>query len=267
MDLKLGRKKATGGERFVATPPRVDLLPAAYRARLSALRMRLIAVVGALGIAATVAGTWGFGAIAVSDLQAQVDDVATQGRKLSEQVAVFAPVTNLATQTDALNATIESQTSKTVDHAAVAQRFLDAVSPFIDIRSFQLTAATPDNPDVTCVSTDPFNQVPLAGCISFSGEPKVGGASGSNVLNALGADSWFSNPYLPGLSADGSLSGSVGLSVEAFSSLAPEQPGPLGLPGSGGGEDGATLPGAEGGLPDLGDLQTDVPATNDEDGQ
>lgn len=219
MELKIGRKKATGGERFVATPPRVDLLPPSHRARLTALRTRMCTV-GVAGVTAlVVAGVWGTGLVAVNGLHADVEDATAQGAQLSEQVAVFAPVTNLALQTEALNSTIESQTARTVDHGAVMQRFLAAASPAMKVSSFQLSSATPDNPDVTCVSTDPFNQVPLAGCISFSGEPLMGAASASAVLNALGGDTWFSNPYVPALAADGSLSGSVGLSVEAFTNI------------------------------------------------
>ncbi|WP_156250988.1 hypothetical protein [Pseudactinotalea terrae] len=220
MQLKLSRKKkATGGQKFQATPPRVDVLPAAHRARLATMRNRRLVVGATLACAVGVLGTWGAGTAGIADLEDQVATAAERGRVLSEQVAVYSPVTNLATQTEALNTTIQSQTSRTVDHGAVMQRFLDAVGPYLQVTSFQLMTVTSENPDVDCVSTDPFNQVPLAGCISFTGNPTAGGATPSGVLNALGRDTWFADPYLPALAGDGSLQGSVGLSVEAFNQM------------------------------------------------
>jgi len=220
MQLKLSRKKkAAGGQKFVATPPRVDVLPPAHRARLATMRNRGLVVGATVACALGVVGIWGAGTASISDLEDQVATAAEHGRALSEQVAVYSPVTNLATQTEALNSTIQSQTERTVDHGAVMQRFLEAVDPYLQVTSFQLMTVTSETPEIDCVSTDPFNQVPLAGCISFTGDPVAGGATPSGVLSALGGDSWFADPYLPALAGDGSLQGSVGLSVEAFNQM------------------------------------------------
>lgn len=201
---------------FSAKPPRADLLPASVRARAADRRSRniSIAAVGALGVA--IACVWGANSLTLSGLEGDLAEAEASTADLSTQVAVFAPVTNLATQTQALTATVDAQTADEVDHAQVLARFLAASAGVMDPTSVVVNTETSG----ACVPTDPFNTVPLAGCITFSGTDLTGTGAGETV-RALSANEWFSDPFIPTVgtaseTAGATLNGTVGLTVEAY---------------------------------------------------
>jgi len=209
IDLKslLGRSTTASAAPVKIAPPRVDLLPSRYRRRARERTIRF-ASYGALA-ACGLATVGGFGLAANERSQAQEDHAAAQvvNSDLSRELAVYAPVTNLARQTRALTETVQAQTSITVDHAAVVDKFLQAAQGHMDVTSVSLDTSDGSG----CVSTDPFGgTTAAAGCLSFSGQAD----DVSGLLVSLGGEPWFSDPYVPSLGGD-SVSGTVTVTLAA----------------------------------------------------
>lgn len=218
MELTFTRKKPADTGPFTPGQPRVNLVPQSALDRAANVKARKLAV-AAWGVTViAVGGLWGSGFLAQTDVKTELADAKAEGEQLSVELAQYAPVTSIANQTKALNDTVASQTAGEIEHAAVITRFLAAVEGTMTVDTLQITTDGPG----ACVSTDPFQQVPLAGCISFSGQATGGGASASRIISALQTDTWFSDPFIPSVGSgneeDGpaSFSGTVGLTMEAY---------------------------------------------------
>jgi hypothetical protein len=217
VELTLTRKKPTETGPFTPGQPRVNLVPPSALDRAADRRARKLAAATWGVCAIAVAGIWGTGLLTQTGLKTDLADALAEGEQLSVELAQYAPVTSIASQTKALNDTVASQTAGEVDHSDVVTRFLAAVGDTMVVDTLQISTDGAG----ACVSTDPFQQVPLAGCISFSGQAAAGGASASQIIAALGGDTWFSDPFIPSVGAgageDGaaSFAGTVGLTMEA----------------------------------------------------
>ena len=233
MELTLTRKKPADTGPFTPAQPRVNLIPPAALERAADRRTRRLAVTAWAVSVLTIAAVWGAGYVSQQDTRTDLEDAQARGADLAIQLAQYAPVTSIASQTDALNTTVASQTSGEIDHAAVLEHFLAATGGAMTLDSLQIDT----DGSGTCVSTDPFQQIPLAGCISFSGKASGGGSAASEVIAALTADQWFSDPFIPtvgsGNDEDGTanLSGTVGLTMSAVTAMtsdpneSPAEPG------------------------------------------
>lgn len=219
MELTLRRKTpdVTTGP-FTPGQPRVNLVPQSSKDRALATRDKRLAVLAWTGSVLALGTWWGAGFLAHAAAETELADATTIGQTLALDLALYAPVTTIAAQTQSLTDTVAAQTATEVDHAQVIERFLAAVSGTLDVQT--MTVAT-DNSSA-CVSTDPFSVVPLAGCITFTGTAGPGSAGVASVITALSGDPWFADSYIPTIS-DGTggaatVSGTVGLTVEAYAS-------------------------------------------------
>lgn len=209
------RRSAPPAAKFTPNPPRVDLLPPHVREAVKARRARRTAigmvVVAVLGVGA------GFAALTLRSATLQHDLTVAQQEQttLNDQLAVYAPVTDLAVQTKQLTATVQSQTAASVDHAQVLQRFFTAVQDVMTVKQVSVDTS----PESVCAQSDPFQATPTAGCVTFTGV--VPGTDGASlVLTALGRDEWFTGAFVPTIGSDTStgtatVTGSVALSLSA----------------------------------------------------
>lgn len=217
------RKTKTPVSAGVFTPsqPRVNLVPAAALDRAGNAKAKRVAVFAWAGSIVVLGGWWASAAIASGAVADDVTLATANAQTLAVQMSLYAPVTTIATQTQALTDTVASQTASEVDHAEAITRFLAAVGSTMTVESMQIST---DN-SAGCASVDPFNEVPLIGCITFSGSATNGGSSASEVISSFSSDTWFVNPFIPtvGAATEGvtPLSGSVGLSMEAQTAQAP----------------------------------------------
>lgn len=218
MELTLRKPKATPGpdlSSFTPTHPRVNLVPQSAIDRAADRRARKVAIGGWVGSVVLIAGWWGTGLVASQDAHDQLSKANADGQALALQMATYAPVTSIATQTKALNDTVASQTATEINHDEVLARFITAVSGLMDIQSVQLSTGSTTG----CVSTDPFKQVALAGCITFTGNATAGSASASQIITSLSGNTWFSDPFIPTVGAPTAkgtpVSGTVGVTVDA----------------------------------------------------
>ena len=187
--------------------PRVDLLPEAHRQRVRARAMRRRTIAVAAGTGVVVAGAWGTTLYVNGAAQDRFDQAKALEQTLSADMAVYSPVSNLATQTQSLTGTIEVQESTSVDHDVVLDRFLAAAAGRIDVASVHVDTSGPGS----CVSTDPFAaQTELVGRVTFSGSP----LDVPGLLSGLSADDWFQDPYVPTVGDGTSLAGTVGLTAQ-----------------------------------------------------
>jgi len=201
---------------FRPAPPRADLLPESVRVRAANRRSRAISIASVSAVGVALAGVWGSGSITQTSLQDEIDTAQTHQSVLNAELAVFAPVTNLATQTEALTLTVGDQTALEVSHADALARFLNASAGTMDPTTVTINTAA----NSACATTDPFNQVATAGCITFTGTD-LSGTGASAVVRALGEDEWFTNAFVPTVGAatedsGASLSGTVALTTAAY---------------------------------------------------
>lgn len=234
MELTFTRKKPADTGPFTPGQPRVNLVPQSALDRAGNVKARKLAV-AAWGVTVIAVGSlWGAGFLAQTDVKTELADAKAEGEQLSVELAQYAPVTSIANQTKALNDTVASQTSGEVNHDQVITRFLAAAGDTMVVDTLQITTDGAG----ACVSTDPFQQIPLAGCISFSGQATGGGSSAAQIISALKTDTWFSDPFIPSVGAgndeDGaaSFSGTVGLTMEAYAVPPADPAGPPADPGA-----------------------------------
>lgn len=223
MELTLSRKpKAADTGPFSPSQPRVNLVPRAALDRAANARARKFAIIGWVGSVAAIGLWWGAGFVEANRTADALAAAAGQGEQLALKMALYAPVTTIATQTQSLTDTVASQTAGEVDHGDVINRFLAAIGDTMTVSSLQIGTTN----DAGCVSTDPFNQVPLAGCVTFTGTSAGGAPAASEVITSLTKDSWFVDAFIPTVGADSAggtpMSGTVGLTVDAFT--APTEP-------------------------------------------
>ncbi|GEL47147.1 hypothetical protein CHO01_22630 [Cellulomonas hominis] len=201
-------RKASTEAAVKISEPRVDLLPEVYRARAQERSVRTAAIAAAVGAAVLVGGGWGLGVVRNGQAGAALQQARATEQQLSGDMAVYAPVTNLAAQTRALTDTIESQAALAVDHDAVLARFLTAAEGRLVVTSLSLDTEN----GAACARTNPFetDAQPL-GCISFSGQP----LDVPGLLDALASDDWFVDEYVPGAGAGETITGSVSVTAAA----------------------------------------------------
>lgn len=218
INITLTRRPAETGP-FVPSAPRVNLVPPAALERRANRRARSRSIVLWVASVLAVAALWTNGTISQANMKVDLQAARSEGETLATQLARYAPVTSIAAQTKALNDTVASQTTNEVDHAAVIEHFNHDVEGLLAVSS--LTIGTDST--TGCVSTDPFADVPLAGCITFTGEG-AGSTGAAQVIAALTDDPWFHDPFIPSVAdaKDGSatLSGTVGLTMEAYVAFA-----------------------------------------------
>jgi len=137
---------------------------------------------------------------------------------LTSQLAHYAPVNLISQQTQSLKDTVAAQTEREILHDQALARFMAAVDGMMTINTIQVTTEGPG----ACVSIDPFETVPLAGCITFSGTG-ASQAAPSQIMAALNSQAWSAYAFIPtvaGTADDGSVpvSGTVGLTEQALAS-------------------------------------------------
>jgi len=201
---------------FRPDPPRADLLPESVRARAATRRSRAVSIAAVSAVGVALGGVWFSGSMTASSLQEEIAAAQADQSVLNAELAVFSPVTNLATQTEALTLTVGDQTSLEVSHADALARFLNASLGTMDPTTITINTAA----NSACATTDPFNQVATAGCITFTGTD-LSGTGASAVVRALGEDEWFTNAFVPtvGAATEGTgatLSGTVALTTAAY---------------------------------------------------
>lgn len=218
MDLTLTRKPKTQTDAgpFTPGPPRVNLVPPSSVERAAEARARKVALAAWGASLLAVMSIWAVGMSASGNANTQLSGAKAQSASLALDLARYAPVTTIAQQTQALNATVAAQTASEVDHSEVISRFMAAIGTTMTVDSLQVST---DN-SAGCVSTDPFQQVPLVGCVTFTGTAPGGPPAASQIITSLVGDTWFIDPFIPSVGAAGQdgtpLAGSVGLTMEAY---------------------------------------------------
>lgn len=216
--LTLGRPRPSGANstaRFRPTPPRADVLPPVWRAKEAARVARIRAFAGCAAAIVVVAGTYGFGVVHGRQVDASTATALDRQRELSRELAVYAPVTNLAVQSEQLTTTVQQQTSTDVDYSKVMGRFLQAVSGTMQVTSMRISTG----PNTVCASSDPFVDRPTAGCVTFAGTA-IGQGGAAATVAALSHDDWFVDAFIPNVGTNDAgattVSGSVALSVDTY---------------------------------------------------
>lgn len=219
-ELTWGKPKATGAEpgaAFSPEPPRVNLLPPSARERVSGQKARNGAIALVASAAVLIGGLWANGYVARQGYQETLAAQTARQSELAAEMAVYAPVTNVAAQSNSLTDTVASQTTNEVLHAEVLARFVETVGNVGAIQNISLMSGA----NATgCTSTDPFNTVPLAACITFSINAQGGRGAASQLITQLSASDIFVDPFIPTVAAgaDGTsaLNGTVGVSESVY---------------------------------------------------
>lgn len=220
MELSRARKAPKAAGPFVPAPPRVNVLPPASRERAAARKAKRASLT-AFGLSVlTVGGLWGNGFLVQVDQKGALAEAKEAQATLATEMAVYAPVTNVAAQSNSLTQTVQAQTQKEVLHAEVLSRFVEAVG---DVGSVQSVSLATGEGAAACTSTDPFNEVPRAGCLTFAVKSATGQAGAATLISNLSAQEFFVDPFIPSTppsSGEVVLNGTVGVSEAVYASQA-----------------------------------------------
>lgn len=216
--------------KFRASPPVADLLPASVRASARDGRKEKQVVSGAGVVVALAACWWGLSVYQGQTAERELDAARAVNTDLLAEQAMFAPVTTLAVQTEALTATVRGQTETRVAHSELLAKFLEATEGRLNVT----TLAMATTGVAECTSTDPFGDTVTIGCLTFGGEVTTEQGA-ADLVTALNSDEsgWFIDAFIPSIGRNAAgvgatISGTVAVTSAAVmpDPLAPEATDP-----------------------------------------
>lgn len=216
-------------ESPVRALPGVNLLSAAEFERMSARRLRRRFVVAGVAMVLLVGGAWAFQHVRVTESRKLVAVEQAETSRLSSQTQVLAPVRTFVNGVAVQESTVQDAMAGEVYFSEVLDGIRDATPPGAQLATIAVTLAdlTGAGVDPTtgavvsaCPGPDPFNTLPVVGCVMLSGTAASRAEVGDLVVE-LGHSPLFVEPFISTTTtggADGvSFGGSVGLSEKVFS--------------------------------------------------
>ncbi len=245
--MELGRKKGADladeeveHPPFVASLPRVNLLPTAVRESLAMRKVRRVLLAVVLLLAVVAGGVWYLQGSRISDAEQRLADARAESGQLQDQMAALAPITVLATALENQKALVDATLAGQPQSAVVIDRLEASGRAASDTGGIGFSnvgvtyqgvpaAGGPLNP---CPNPDPFGTEATIGCLTFnataSNRQEV-----SRLLEVLEADTLFVGPYVTstaltlddvGGTSGVTFSGTAGVSLEGLeTALTPEQ--------------------------------------------
>lgn len=190
------RPAAGSTDKFRASPPVADLLPASVRASAHESRKEK-QVVGAAGVVVAMAACWwGLSVYQGQAAERDLDAARAVNTDLLAEQAMFAPVTTLAVQTEALTTTVRGQTEARVAHSKLLAKFLEATEGRLNVTTLAMSTTGV----AECTSTDPFGDTVTIGCLTFGGEVTTEQGA-ADLVESLNADEsgWFIDAFIPSI--------------------------------------------------------------------
>jgi hypothetical protein len=245
--MELGRKKGVDladdeveHPPFVATLPRVNLLPESVRQSLAMRRVRRVLAAVIVLLVLVGGGVWYLQGTRIADAEQRLADARATGAQLQTQVAALAPITVLTTaladQKALVDATLagQPQSAVVIERVEAARRAASDGGGigFSNIAVTYQGVPAAGGPLNSCPNPDPFGTEATIGCLTF--DATAGNRQEvSRLLEVLEADSLFVGPYVtstalsqadeagtPGVT----FSGTAGVSLEGLDTLlTPEQ--------------------------------------------
>lgn len=220
-------------EPFVATLPRVNLLPAGIRDAIASRRILTWLAFGALVIITLGAVAWQVQGQAIAQGQAALDRAEADNAALQEQAAQLGPVRDLFAQIANQQKFVEETLAAQPEAAEVFQHLFDAAEQASGVEFTSVTVVYREIPEPggvinECPNPNPFDDRVSIGCIDFSATARDR-AQVSAFLLALEADPFFIGAYVSNTTAVGdqkivTFTGSAAVSTEALATLlTPEQ--------------------------------------------
>lgn len=185
---------------FIPALPSVNLLPPEVLEilRLRILRERFLAaglvVLVCLGALYVVQGAQ------LNTANARLTAEQDRGLVVARDKAELAPVAAFFTEVGQTQQLIMETMAKEVLFSDVGNRLTTAATDTVELSTVSMTAVTADFVDPTavpviCPGSDPFNEVPVVGCITVAGTADSREAVGRFVVNIL-ADDRFLSPFV-----------------------------------------------------------------------
>jgi Tfp pilus assembly protein PilN len=246
--MELGRKGGTGSDindevvdhpPFVATLPRVNLLPPAVRQAVAMRKVRRWLIAAVVLLVVAVAGIWYVQGARIAEAEATLANARASGAELQSQVDAFGSIkafySELENQKALVSTTLAAQPQAAVVVERLVQAGQDAGGSPIGFSSVGVSyhgipeAGSTLNP---CPNPDPFGTEITIGCLSFNATAK-NRAEVSRLLEVLEQDPLFVGPYVTSTSIGGgelgletgvTFAGTAGISLDGLSAaLTPEQ--------------------------------------------
>lgn len=188
---------------FVATLPRVDLLPPAVGQSIALRKVRrtIVTVLALLALAA--GGLWYVQGSRIDDANAALAQAQAESTAIQAQMAALAPIKEMYlqinSQKDLVRTTMASQpqSAAVFSHLSAAATEAGGATP-VDFSSVSIVyQGIPKTGDVlnACANPDPFGSDISVGCVAF--EATAGTREQvSALLRVLAADPMFIGPYV-----------------------------------------------------------------------
>lgn len=209
--------------------PVVNLLSASEFERLAARRLRHRFVLGGVALVLLVGGAWVVQNVRVNETQKLVAVEQEETNRLTSQTQVLAPVRSFVGGVAVQVSTVQDAMTGEVYFSEVLAGIRDATPPGAQLATIAVTLAdhTGVGADPTtgavvsaCPGPDPFNTLPVVGCVTLSGTAASRAEVGDLVVE-LGHSRLFVEPFISttttGEADEVAFSGSVGLSKKVFS--------------------------------------------------
>lgn len=208
---------------------RVNLLSDSEFERMSVRRLRQRFVVCAVALALLVGGAWAFQRSRVVESDKLVAVEQAESNRLAAQTQTLAPVRAFVNGVAVQVSTVQVAMAGEVYFSEVLDGIRAATPAGAQLATIAVTLADPAAAGVdpvsgaavsACPGPDPFNTLPVVGCVTVSGTAASRAEVGDLVV-ALGASPMFVEPFITttttGEANEVSFNGSVGLAEKVFS--------------------------------------------------
>ena len=195
---------------FVATLPRVNLLPVAVRQAVAMRKVRRWLIAAVVLLVVAVSGIWYLQGSRIDEAEERLAAAQATGAELQAQVDALGSIkafySELESQKAIVNGTLASQPQAAVVIERLAEAGREAGASPIGFSSVGVdyhgipAAGTNVNP---CPNPNPFGAEITIGCVTFNATAK-NRAEVSRLLEVIEADPLFVGPYVTSTSIGGS---------------------------------------------------------------
>lgn len=228
MNITLGKKKSDDEvhEPFVATLPRIDLLPPSVKEGQALRKTRNLLLLTFIAVVALGVLVWVMQSSAISEAEDRLATARAENEQIQVDIARLAPIGALFNQIESQKQLVQDTLNSQPRAAAVNNRLIQAGEEtggkqpvtFTSISVAYRPRPAPGDVPNPCPNPAPFDTQVAIGCLTFTATAESREQVAALLL-AIEADPFFIGPYVGSTNFTGdvvSISGTTAVSTDAL---------------------------------------------------